>query len=250
MDSEIYFSDPEHLDDPYDCQVDILATLARAAKDNSLTLCKAVRRPLSTFLELLQGLGIHRFQSRRQTTLQRLLDSVNFLGQIQNDMLGFGVCCFSGTVDNALMWSHYAGGHKGVCLYYEIPASFIVDPANGILGYSPVTYGDDALFDWLVSTRQLDGITQLDAAIQIMKRALTAKGRDWAYENEARLIRPETGTLRIEPEFLKQVCFGLRTSDQHKERLREIVEDKYNDVTFAEIRHEGNRDFGISVCEA
>ena len=249
--SEIYFSDPDQLDDPYDCRVNILETLARAAKNNSFRLRKAIRNPYSTIVELLQSLGIYRSRSRRQKILHRLFDADAFLEQIQNDMSGFGVCCFSRTLYNALMWSHYADGHKGVCLYYEIPPSFIVDPANGMFGYSPVTYGDDALFDWLVSTNDLEGLSPLDAAIKIMKRALTVKGKDWAYEDEARLIRPASGTMKIRPEFLKQICFGMRTSDEHKAKLRAIVSDKYdNNVTFSEIRHEGKKDFGIAAYDA
>ncbi len=248
--SEIYFSDSDHLDDPYDCRVDILSTLDRAAKDSSFSLRKATSHPSSMVVEMLQGLRICRFPSRRQRNLQRLLDADVFLEQIQNDMLGFGVCCFSRTVCNALMWSHYADGHKGVCLYYEIPTSFIVDPENGMFGYSPVAYGDDALFDWVVSTNELEGLSPLDAALQIMKRGLTVKGKDWAYEDEARLIRPARGPMKIRPEFLKQICFGMRTSGEHKAQLRRIVRDRYeNDVHLAEIRHEGKKDFGIAAYD-
>ena len=249
--SEIYFSDPDQLDDPYDCRVNILETLARAAKDHSFRLHKAIRNPYSTIVELLQSLGIYRLRSRRQKILHRLFDADAFLEQIQNDMSSFGVCCFSRTLYNAVMWSHHANGHKGVCLYYEIPPSFIVDPANGMFGYSPVTYGDDALFDWLVSTNELEGLSPLNAAIEIMKRALTVKGKDWAYEDEARLIRPASGTMKIRPEFLKRICFGMRTSDEHRARLRGIVRDGYNNnVKFAEIRHEGKKDFGIAAYDA
>jgi len=220
--SELYFAEPHRLSDPYDCQVDILDTLRRAANET---------------------------QDARQRTLQKLLDTDVFLKNIQDDILKFGVCCFSRTLLNALMWSHYADGHQGVCLYYEIPTRFIVDPANGIFGYSPVKYGDDALFDWLVTTNALEALLPLDAAIEVMKMALTVKGNDWAYEDEARIIRPSGGTMKIRPAFLKQICFGLRTPAAHKERLRRIVRDTYDNVQFAEIRHEGRKDFGIAAYE-
>ena len=86
----------------YDCRVNILATLARAAKDSSFRLRKAIRNPSSTIVELLQGLGVFRFHSRRQKILQMLLNADVFLEQIQKDMLGFGVCCFSRTLCNGL----------------------------------------------------------------------------------------------------------------------------------------------------
>lgn len=251
IEPHLYFSDPDQLDDPYDCRVNILDTLARAVNDSSFRLRKAFRHPGSTIVELLQSLGIQQIRSQRQSVLQRLLDAPGFLEQIQNDMTTFGVCCFSRTLHNALMWSHYADGHKGVCLYYEIPAIFIVNPANGMFGYSPVTYGDDALFDWLVATNELQALSALDAAIHIMKRALTVKGKDWLYEEEARLIRPARGTMKIKPEFLKQICFGMRTSDEHRARMRAIVHERYEDnVAFSQIRHKGKKDFGIMAYDA
>ncbi|MEE8262433.1 MAG: hypothetical protein V3R83_08225, partial [Gammaproteobacteria bacterium] len=79
--------------------------------------------------------------------------------------------------------------------------------------------------------------------------ALTVKGNDWAYEDEARIIRPSGGTMKIRPEFLKQICFGLRTPAAHKERLRRIVRDTYDNVQFAEIRHEDRKDFGIAAYD-
>ena len=96
--SEIYFSDLDHLNDPYDCRVKILATLARAAKDSSFRLPKAIRNPTSTIVELLQCIGVFRIHSRRQKILQMRLDADVFLEQIQNDIFGFGVCCFSRTL--------------------------------------------------------------------------------------------------------------------------------------------------------
>jgi len=56
--------------------------------------------------------------------------------------------------------------------------------------------------------------------------------------------------MKIRPEFLKQICFGMRTSGEHKAQLRKIVRDRYeNDVHLAEIRHEGKKDFGIAAYD-
>lgn len=221
--SELYFSTPGQLNDPSDCQLDLLSTIARAAN--------AAR-------------------CRRKQTLQSLLRSKSLLTRIQMDMLGFGVCCFSRTVLSTVMWSHYASAHEGVCLYYEIPDHFILDPTNKIFGYSPVKYGDDALFDWLIKDRALRELSDLDTAMEIMKRALTVKGDDWAYEQEARFIRPLPGAMKLDPGFLKQVCFGLRTADSTKESLRKLISSTYTNITFAEIRHKGEKDFGIWIYDA
>ena len=60
-----------------------------------------------------------------------------------------------------------------------------------------------------------------------------------------------SGALKIRHEFLKQICFGMRTSGKHMVRLRGIVRDGYNnDVKFVEIRHEGKKDFGLAAYDA
>jgi hypothetical protein len=33
----------------------------------------------------------------------------------------YGVICFSGTYQDPVLWSHYANGHRGVALVFEIP---------------------------------------------------------------------------------------------------------------------------------
>jgi len=35
----------------------------------------------------------------------------------------YGVLCFSRRWNNILMWSHYADGHKGICLGFDGPMS-------------------------------------------------------------------------------------------------------------------------------
>jgi len=61
-----------------------------------------------------------------------------------------GVCAFSLTQENRLMWSHYADDHRGICLTYAIPRSFIDNNIDKIMGITNVDY-DSTLSDWFLN---------------------------------------------------------------------------------------------------
>jgi hypothetical protein len=49
-------------------------------------------------------------------------DTVQYVGK---PIDGLGLCCFSRSIDNYLLWSHYADSHKGVCLGFDFARYFI-----------------------------------------------------------------------------------------------------------------------------
>ncbi len=93
------------------------------------------------------------------------------------------ICCLSGNRSapghdsmclNPLMWAHYAGMHKGICIEYEISDDMISthNDSNQVLRMAPVRYRNNKIMN--------DYIT--------LDNALLAKGASWSYENETRLI--------------------------------------------------------------
>jgi len=52
---------------------------------------------------------------------------------------------------------------------------------------------------------------------------LTAKSAVWRYEKEVRLVRNSPGILRIDPEFIEQICFGLQTPEADIELIRTLA---------------------------
>ena len=66
-------------------------------------------------------------------------------------------------------------------------------------------------------------------------RDITAKTKDWEYEQEYRLIladslrqfdEQENRTLKYNFNSLKGIIFGIKTSDQHRLRIIEIIQEK------------------------
>ena len=220
--SQLYFANPEALNDPYDCQVDILEALERA---------------------------ISRASDVRKEVLQQARQGQTVFEQIHNDIKKFGVCSVSATRENQVLWAHYANEHRGVCIEYTIAEDFVIDRSINIFGFSPVSYGSDALTEFFLSySFSEDGTDVLDLAMDAMKKVRTIKSEDWGFEEEVRMIRSESGPMEIPAEFLTQVCFGLRTSERDRSLVSELVNGKYKNVVFAELQP-GDSNFGVRTVE-
>lgn len=212
---QLYFSSPAELNDPHDCQVDIEQSIRTA---------------------------INETDGKQRAQLELLLKQKGTLASLRSNLDCSGVCSFSNKLLNPVMWSHYADGHRGIGLYYQIPETFILDNAMGMQG---VSYGDSLLTDWL-KTNEVS--FDVDFLFLLIKRALTIKGKVWDYECELRFIRRETGGLDINPSFLREISFGLRTPEHDKELLRRIVHSHYADCTFVQIER-GSSDFGLTAID-
>lgn len=188
--SQLYFAQPSALNDPYDCQVDITEALKRA-----IALAPA----------------------EQKDALQQVLQGKPILEQINRDVKSFGVYSFSGNINNHVLWSHYADEHRGVCLTYNIPQDFIVDPVNKMFGYTPIEYGNDPLTSFFLNYKFPEGDSDIrDFVTEGMKMLLSIKAIDWKYEGEARFIRNHVGILDIPREFLSQVCFAFGQANETK----------------------------------
>lgn len=118
------------------------------------------------------------------------------------------VCCFSKSKNNKLMWSHYADNHQGMVLEYDI--SFDLD----LFQYAiPVTYHE-----------QLPEINFMAQEDKSIVSVLKNKSQDWSYEREVRIINDNPkgapNKVAINPESLRSVIFGYRTSKEDRERIK------------------------------
>ena len=101
-DGTIYFSPRKTLNDPFDCELDILKAINNA-------ISKSSDKDAEKLSELLQ--------------IESLFDS------FQENVNKLGICSFSRDMNEfqTLLWSHYGDNHKGVCVLYEMPMSFLDD---------------------------------------------------------------------------------------------------------------------------
>ena len=224
----VYFPAPDKLNDPFDCRLDIRESFKRAAEVQGGNL--------------QESLGGH---SGLREELESILKSIE--GKFQT----FGVCSFSlleleRSFDEPLLWSHYADSHKGVCLLYRFPETFLNDQKK-IFGVDKVQYGTDVLKDWLVkSDVHPDKVGNFVNGL--VKTCLTAKNKPWEYEKEVRIIRITHGALDIHSGFLEQVCFGLQTPQADRGLVMKLAREFSGCEKFCQVVH-ANTDFGIAVKE-
>ncbi len=107
-----------------------------------------------------------------------------------------GILCFCKTWTHPILWSHYADKHKGVCLGFEVPSSFI----------NEIDYVD----------QRFNKPDILDEAF--MKKLLLTKFNHWKYEQEYRAylgLTDETNGLYFadfsENLSLKRIIVGAQS---------------------------------------
>ena len=207
-----------------------------------------------------------------------LLETTTFtsLDEIFSQFLSSSsVVCFSRSCSNFLMWSHYASGHTGICLEFEVE----IDPANSDLGsfqmvsHIPI---DGKLIEWTMDVeavqykaelsrldfynylRIFDNVGDVDLMhlsksywhpyAEGIKTLFLEKLRPWRDEEEWRIVHvsfrkeiPDERLLKFNHEALTGVYFGAKASRTTKARVRKILEIKAGNPTLYKCSVDGTR---------
>lgn len=217
--STVYFSAPKQLNDPYDCQIDLMKAIA---------LANARRPAPSTNVVAL-------WEKFAETTSKLAAESGVF-SLSAGDIRGY---------EERLLWAHYADNHRGVCVTYEIPETFVY--RNGGVGCAPVNYGDSVLKEAL-SRIDWSANFDFDEYLPVITAFLTTKAKEWSYEKEVRYISNRSGLFSFERSWLRQICFGLNTSLENRKLIIDAVSRLgYNNCGFAEVFHSGSGLFDLDT---
>jgi len=157
----LYFPHRNQLNDPFDCNIDIIRALDHA-----------IARGTCQTPELLE-------KFRRDVTLTR---------RFSENVGKMGIGSFSLTHNETLLWSHYADDHKGVTLRYNLPISLLND-GKKIFGVLFVSYEPNAVSDWLAENAHLYRDDHREFINGLLKKVLMSKAPAWSYEQEARQSR-------------------------------------------------------------
>jgi hypothetical protein len=200
----LWFSNPHHhFNDPFDCQAVLLDARItdQEIKDESIRV--GIDNP-----DLAQW--------HLETSLWAQL-----LCRIWNDV---SVACFSETVDDMLMWSHYTNGHTGFCLEFDTS----IAPFNDA---RPVIY-KTAFPKLKLSTKSLKSATNEQLTNSLISRMVLTKHRGWRYEREWRVVRSEGAhTEAFDKRAITGVYMGAKMPWQKDGELRSAVapsEPTYN----------------------
>ena len=184
--------------------------------------------------------------------------------------------CFMKDYRNSSVWGHYGNEHRGVCLIFEtvntcesngLKFNKVKGKSEGTMPFHEVSYADKpGEVDFFQSIGRLsvpelvklwytdsegnrsecashirpDGNKKEDWQDTYWKKFycdITTKTKDWAYEQECRLIlgkeirrqrvhREEIRTRTYDFNSLKGIIFGIKTSDEDKLRIIKIIQEK------------------------
>lgn len=207
----VMFSSHHDFNDPFDCAIDI---------DGH-----------NTFEEWKEYLQKHGFTDIKADILAHeiLSDAAKASCIIRESyykaLSQMGILCLTVRNDNLLMWAHYSNNHQGVCLRFDISkdVSTFCFPKR-------VYYSDDyPRLNYLRSYLNNDINTHL---------AIWHKSRDWAYEEEYRVVMPNcTGLIPFQKKALTGIIFGCQCSKENKENIIKTIHEKsYPKVELLEAR--------------
>ena len=229
---ELWFSAPTKLNDPFECRPwfefkyeghQLVESMARHLRsvNPSIVQDNATAQAVGIFLE-----GRHRnpdmWDSLRKDIAARIAQDI-------------GILCLSATGDNILMWSHYANYHTGICLGFEWSE------------YTPF-FGRAQEVKYEIDLPTVDVFNT--SHHQQVDQIFLTKFSDWHYEQEWRIIDHDAdpSLLQYPSELMKTITFGLNTSPQDRERVREWAESRSHKIAFQECVL-GERQFKLNVRE-
>ena len=211
----LYFGSPLAFIDPYDC------ALTPNIKSPTDEETEAVRTAYLS-RERLTEQQRHEFKTKTTQELREMLLHVVY-DEIKRSTDAFlkshGVTCFSEKNDDLLMWSHYGGRYRGVCLEFDTQ----VKPFGKV---KPVRY--------MSALPQLDVASiLLDKDFDPVLELYCTKSASWCYEREWRALHNVAGTQYIyPPEALTGVYFGPDIDNESLEIVCLVLAGQNEKVRF------------------
>jgi hypothetical protein len=126
------------------------------------------------------------------------------------------VCSLSRRWNSNLLWSHYAGGHKGIAIGIDM---------SSLSHHVEII---DVFYDNKIP------IFKPPVTKNTLKKSLKQKSKEWMYEDEVRLVSFEESFKYLENITIKEVLFGMKTSDEHKYQVIDKLRE--DNVNFFDVR--------------
>lgn len=205
--AEIFYAQPRTFNDLMDCDPTIEVDVDREALEKLLFRQLAMRRNQQEAGDMILHLRHLADQYRYEDGKADLEDYLIGLlaGEVKDELdaeLGqCGVLSLSASWSSALLWSHYADEHRGICIEYETGDHD--HPHLAKVDYrAPRAVKASDLLRW-----KLKDDTR--AADKVRRTYFYAKSREWQYEREWRDIQADSGVKGV-PFQMTGILFGMR----------------------------------------
>jgi hypothetical protein len=304
---ELYYSKASRFNDPFDCNLDIAFRSSEEWQDLAGRAIERVRsRVVAGWAKLVEAarnyaeqkgmkvpprpdpkpkseveeaakceITIKDGEGRRKDTAEvfnrALVERMrNFYERLDKS---FGVLCLSAPNDEILLWSHYANGHDGICLEFDVaghPGAFprlhpvayqeaYPDiPANfpdllQIFGPRVEKGTETLLLD--IASQFAEGRNGLKAEDPETTTALAVarwfyvKSSHWQYEGEWRSLKSGPGPHSFPAQALTGVIVGCVNTEANLELIRAALKDRTPVVRLYRATRK-RREFGLDIVAA
>lgn len=201
--SRLYLKSPTEFNDPFDMT-------------GKITDEPDPRKKKARFMQLYRNWLPHLGRKERRAETQKQMRNPNTFENLKKTLLEtigkYGVYCFTEKPSSILMWSHYGHHHRGLVLQFD----FARDAMS--FGYIlPVDYQEE-----------FPTISYFDNDPKKNVDYLLRKYKDWGYEKEWRIIKPEhAGTYHpFHSAALRGVILGCRIDAKDEARIRALLEER------------------------
>lgn len=248
----LHFAHPGTFNDPLDCNptvdcdsdlkqlrdllkllvrrrvsAEVLESLKKAHLQGEKAIAHADKLALAEAARQLADIAYHatnpEFSVGREKSEAMLLTQ-----EIERELLRHydrGVCCFSSTHSNPLLWSHYGDQHRGLCIGYgtdRVPKPRL---QRAVYGGSRILRTSILVQAFLHDDSNAKGKLDRDVLLR--------KARGWSYEREWRLIGDQG--LQDSPLVLEEIIFGLRCPSSVMHAVVQSLSGREKPVRFYEI---------------
>jgi len=199
--NQLYFSVPKKFNDPYE-------GIFNFNISNQLLADKLLR----LFYE-------HKYQEliESKKPIEALIrhTMIEYVNQFLNEMK---ICCLSHVNDSLLMWAHYSGNHKGICIESD-NEDFVFKVG------SEVNYSED-VYKLIINS---EDDTKEENLVKKYSEIVATKFLHWQYEEEYRLFSA-TGESKVNysPHSIKSIYFGLRCTSEDKAIVMSLLKQHHN----------------------
>ncbi len=181
----------------------------------------------STFMQLNDPMeGYFALTDRLQRRSN--VDSVS--QAIMEGKTGVGIASMSDSFTNDLMWTHYASNWTGICIEYRAKTLIAALPEDATI--VRMAYNEEPAKVGLGDSGNIN-----DA----VKKALSQKKQNWAYEREWRVLGKIGKNYMRRKKVVRRVFLGPRITDEHSMLVRSIL--RTTDISIRVIKVDGYRIF-------
>lgn len=233
--STIFYADPAKFNDPLDSKpsisididMDTLRYLFQHMWENERANVQDVREKMQQIKYDLTCPDIQDAVLYEQSVYRQEIEGILI------DIMGkYRVLSLSRVNDSALMWSHYANSHEGMCVEYEISEEDVPD------WFQKVIYGNERLisascvYDWFVNANE-------KSRRKAFEVTFFHKANDWKYEQEWRHVVRDNGRPHRHSELdISGIYFGMKCPSYAIVSTVKLLDRGDNSVNFFQMKPE------------